>query len=642
MKNIFWFIILLFLVACASIGNPSGGPRDEEPPRFVRSNPDPGATNFSGDQITLYFNELVNVKDAFSKVVISPPSTSTPRVSSLGRRVTIKFEDTLRANTTYTIDFADAIEDNNENNPLTNFSYTFSTGPDIDSLGFSGMVLSAEALEPMQGKLIGLHLNHADSAIRMLIPDYVARTDDYGRFFFQGLKPGAYRVFALDDADGNRVYSSPEEEFGVLDYFVEPWVDYAIVADTIRNIKTGEIDTIKMRTRRMLMPNDVLLRSYTSRFKQQYMTKYERIDSTRLQFLFNSPSLSTPEFAIAGAPRLKDWAIMERSATNDTILLWLKPRSLVGADTLRVAVAFMATDSAMNLSERRDTLRMTFDRKKFNRQKADEIKAAEKKWKAEHKAMGDSAPPFEPPAVFMNINIVGSSVQEVNLPLYFETDKPLAALDTASFHLEIMQDSTWTPIAVDISQSDSLKPRSFQIRNPWKYETKYRLRVDSLAMTDIYGVQSRPFSHEFTTRAEGDYSSLTMRLRGLDPGIPAFVELLTQDKPVRRGIVADGVVTFEYLLPGSYYARMYEDYNGNSVYDPGDFDKGIEPDVSYYYPKEINLKKNWSKDETWDVFGTPINLQKPEAIRKNKPKQRHTPTPGKKKEKIREEEEDEE
>ncbi|MDE5872003.1 MAG: Ig-like domain-containing protein, partial [Muribaculaceae bacterium] len=129
---------VMLLWGCASIGNPSGGPRDEDPPRFVRANPAPGSVNVDPSNIHIDFNELINVKDAFQKVVLSPPGTSTPRVSTRGRRVVVNITDTLLPNTTYTIDFGDAIEDNNEANKLSGFAYTFSIGPTLDSLRISG------------------------------------------------------------------------------------------------------------------------------------------------------------------------------------------------------------------------------------------------------------------------------------------------------------------------------------------------------------------------------------------------------------------------------------------------------------------------------------------------------------------------
>ena len=178
MRSLLWVLLSATLIAsCASIGNPSGGPRDEDPPRFVRANPAQGSVNVDRKRIDIEFDELVNVKDAFQKVVVSPTSKSVPRVSSLGKKVTVQFNDSLLPNTTYTIDFANSIEDNNENNKLQGFTYSFSTGPTLDTLQISGMVLSADALEPQQGMLVGVYSNLADSAFSTLPFERVAKTD---------------------------------------------------------------------------------------------------------------------------------------------------------------------------------------------------------------------------------------------------------------------------------------------------------------------------------------------------------------------------------------------------------------------------------------------------------------------------------
>ncbi|MDE6811606.1 MAG: Ig-like domain-containing protein, partial [Muribaculaceae bacterium] len=151
-------MMLILAEGCASIGNPSGGPRDERPPRFVKADPAPGAVNVSSDRhrFRIEFDELIDVKDPTSKVIISPPGAVIPRVSAQGRHVEISFQDSLMPNTTYTIDFADAIQDINENNPVNNFAYTFSTGPVLDSLRIAGRVLSARAMEPLPRQLVGL------------------------------------------------------------------------------------------------------------------------------------------------------------------------------------------------------------------------------------------------------------------------------------------------------------------------------------------------------------------------------------------------------------------------------------------------------------------------------------------------------
>lgn len=190
-------------------------------------------------------------------------------------------------------------------------------------------------------------------------------------------------------------------------------------------------------------------------------------------------------------------------------------------------------------------------------------------------------------------------------------------------HLLVQKDSVWAPLTKDllITAADTLAPRSLTIDYPWDYGAKYRLEVDSVAGTDIYGKTTMPFKTEFSTLTPGDYCTLAFNMSGLDPGIPAFVELLdASDKPLRLAAVENGRAFFPFLAPGKYYARVVEDYDGNGQFDTGDYESGLQPDLVYYYPKVINIKKNWDKEEAWDVFGTPIESQKPKAVLKNKPK----------------------
>lgn len=616
--------VLIVMAACASIGNPSGGPRDEQPPRFVRSNPAPGSTNFKGEVVNIYFDELVNVKDAFTKVVVSPPSDQTPRVSSQGRQVSVRFPDTLIANTTYTIDFGNAIEDNNESNQLDNFSFTFSTGDHIDTLGISGMVLSSFNLEPLQGAFVGVHSNLNDSAFHKLRFDRVSRTDDCGRFSIAGLAPGKYRVFALVDGDADMRYSSPEEEIAFYDVVVEPTARTEIVSDTVWNLKEERVDTVVPRRRTVLLPNDILLRSFVSRFKQQYITKYERQDTTRILLTFNSPSDTPATYSVIGAPRLKEWAVEERSSDNDTVTLWLRNPALVSADTLRLAVNYLKTDSTLRSVPVSDTLRFVFDRKNHVRLSEQKRKDLLKELRKQYHESADSAlAAQESMPSLITFEALGGTTRDINKPLNLQISMPPDRLDTLAFHLDMKKDSLWIPIKAPLPVlPDSARPRLLRIDYPWEFGASYRLRIDSLAAESIYGDGSAPLSFEFKMRPESDYSSLTLNISGLDPGVQSFVELLQNDNPIEKVTVENGRAVFPYLQPGKYYLRVYEDFNGNGVYDPGDYDAGVRPDLVYYYPKQVTLKKNWSKEESWDVFGTPVNLQKPSAILQNRPAQK--------------------
>lgn len=601
------------LASCASIGNPSGGPRDEEPPRFVRANPAPGSVNVTRDRIDIEFDEIVNVKDAFSKVVVSPVSKSVPRVSSLGKRVSVQFTDTLLPNTTYTVDFANAIEDNNEGNKLQGFTYSFSTGPQIDTLQISGMVLSADGLEPQQGMLVGIHSNLSDTAFATLPLERIAKTDDRGRFSIKGVAPGAYRIFALADVDNDYKRANPEEAMAFYDFTVSPTAERVEATDTVFDLATGAVDTVISRQRTRFLPNDILLRSFESDYKTQFLQNYQRVDSTKVKMIFNAPSDSLPRLDIVDMPGYKDWRVLESSERNDTLTYWMLPPTLVATDSLRMAVTYLRTDSTRNLSAVTDTLKFFTERPKAPKKKK------EKKKDKDEEEQADTVAPKIPP---LGLQMVTGTTQEVYLPLVMEFATPLSRLDTAALHLEVMVDSVWGPVPKEWSPQleHPYNPRRFKIEYPWEYSSQYRLRIDSLAATGIYGLQTDPLEHSFKTKGEEDYCTLSFTITNFVDSVPAFVELLSaSDAPVRREKVEGGVVRFPYLAPGKYYARIFEDFDGDGRYTTGNFDSLRQPDAAYYYPKVVNIKKNWEKSETWNVFETAIDLMKPDAVKKNKP-----------------------
>ncbi len=595
------------VTGCANIGMPSGGPRDEEPPYLVSAMPADGSRNVTRPVMTLTFNELVNVKDAFSKVVMSPAGRP-PRVSSQGKRVTIRF-DSLKPNTTYTIDFADAIEDNNESNKLQNFAYTFSTGETLDSLRISGRVLGSYDLEPRPGIVVGVIPDEGaekmkeDSAFTKIPLLRVSKADDRGRFIIRGLAQGSYRLFALKDNDADFRYSADNEEIAFYDEPVIPSTEGTIAYDTIWDSKTGLPDTVVMRNRTRYLPNDILLRTFTSPARTQYVSRYERNDSNRLFLKMNAASTELPRMCLIGADI--SWTVVESRPERYSITVWL-PENLEKRDSILMAVDYTRIERGKESEEVSDTL-------KFIRKK---LPAPKKKKKVRISAADSIA------RITTSFRIISETQQEVWKPLFVETKTPLAKLDTAAIHLNLYKDSVWQRVTkgLHIYTPDTLSPRVIAVDYPWDYGTRYKLEIDSLAGTDIYGMPTLPLSGELTTRAADQYCSLRLNLLGLEPGVPAFVELLdTGDKPIRTASVENGSAFFPFLQAGKYYARVIEDYNGNGLYDAGDFDMGLQPEHAYYYPKVINIKKNWDKEENWDVFGTAIDLQKPVAILKNKP-----------------------
>ena len=612
MKNLrlhTYYIILftacMLLYSCASIGNPSGGPRDEDPPIYIKSNPALGATNVNRQKIEIEFNELVNVKDAFSKVVVSPTSKTVPRVSSQGKKVIVNFTDSLAPNTTYTIDFANSIEDNNESNQLKNFAFWFSTGETIDTLQISGMVLSAENLEPQQGIIVGVHTNFDDTVFKNVRLERVAKTDDRGRFVIRNLKPGNYRVFALNDLNNDMRWDNPAEDIAFFDTIISPYSEQTTATDTIYDLINEKIDTIVSRIRTRFLPNNILLNSFNIGYKPQYLVKNERLDSTRISLIFNAPSDSLPSLSLVNQPETKDWYRLQRSLQNDSLTYWLEPKAML-TDTLIVSTRYMANDSAQQLSWRTDTIKFITNRPK--------IKPKKKK-----KEKNDST--VAPIIKFLDLKITSNSSHDVYNPLVLITGEPIDSINQSAIYLEEKQDTIWIRNdSISLLPLDSISLTNFKIEYNWKFGTEYKLSIDSLALTGMYGLFNKPLSHSFTIKKEEDYSNLFLDIQGLPDSIPAFIELLnSSDKPVRKAFVENGDAIFLYLEAGTYYARLIEDRNNNGIYDTGNYDEWSQPEFVYYYPKKINLKKNWDVTQTWNIFEVALDMQKPEAIKKNKP-----------------------
>lgn len=609
-KSLYYIFIIIaaaVMYSCANIGNPSGGPIDKTPPIFMRSNPTPNAVNVKDRKIEIFFDEIVTLKDPSTKIIVSPAQTEMPRMSALGRKVTVELVDSLLPNTTYTIDFSNSIQDNNEGNAIDNFAFAFSTGSVIDSMRVSGYVLDSRTLEPMQSVVVGLQSNLADSAFHKEKLQRVALTNDRGQFTIRNVSPGSYHIFALKDLDRDYKFGNPTEDIAFLDSIIVPSIGSREAADTVYN-DLNEIDTIMRATRPAYFPNDILLSMFNEDRKSQYLANNLRVDSTRISLTFAAASDTLPSLSIVGRNDVPDqWYTLERSQTNDTLTYWIRPPHLVSADTLMVATTYLRTDTASNLSWGTDTLKFTFQRQKAKKKKKNEET--------------DSLEQIR----FMELHPLANGTQEVYAPLLLQTGTPIERYSREAFHLQrkLQNDTTFYPAEIkSIALRDStLSRRDLMLKVDWEPGAAYTLAVDSLAMTDIYGLQTKPLKVDFNVRKMEEYGNIVFNITAVRDS--AIVELLDgTEKIVLRAPVKSHRAELLNLLPGKYYARLFIDRNGNGKYDTGNYDMHLQPEETVYYPGAINLKKNWDVEQTWDIYATPIDKQKPEAIKKNKPERK--------------------
>lgn len=618
-SNLNYLLVLLAVLgiyACASTGSPDGGPYDETPPKFVRATPEPNAVNNRRKKIALEFDEFIQLEKASEKVIISPPQIEQPEVKSSGHRVLVEFFDSLRANTTYTIDFGDAIVDNNEGNPLGQFAYAFSTGPSIDTMAVSGTVLNAENLEPIKGIQVGLHRNLQDSAFVKLPFDRISRTDSRGRFTIRGIAPGKYRIFALMDGNQNYLFDSKTEQIAYSDSLVVPDMEPAVRLDTVWNQKdTTKIDTVIKRNYTRFLPDNILLRAFKEVNTMQYLMKSERPKTTQFSLYFSAKADSMPK--LRGLDFDERQLIAEANPEKDSITYWIKDTTLCERDTLTLQLTYPATDSLNRLVPKTDTLRMVNKIPKARRQAmlADELKKKEKERKKKERKGDTLAVDTE----FLRMNVDAPSSLDLNRNIYLNFDEPIERIDTAAIHMATMIDSVWTDIPY-IFRPDSVLPRRYEILANWQPGMQYRLRIDSLAFRGIYGLGTDKVENTLKVKTLEDYGTLYLNIIGA--GKHAVVQLLNSSDAVVRqqSVTPKNTCDFYFLQPGTkYYIRLFNDDNNNGKWDTGNYAEHLQPEEVFYFPKVWEMKANFEFEETWDVHATAPEKQKLDEIKKQKP-----------------------
>ncbi|MCQ2335233.1 MAG: Ig-like domain-containing protein [Paludibacteraceae bacterium] len=394
------------MVSCANRGvGPTGGPKDETPPVLKQETPANGTVNFRGNIISLLFDEYLQLNDVANQVFISPPQNKQPLVKAVGKRVTVTFEDELADSTTYTIDFGDAICDYNERIPVSGYVFSFSTGPEIDSLQMSGVLLNSENLNPMSGILVGIHTCTHDSAISSYPFTRIARTDSTGAFTVRNIRPGSYRIYALNDVSKDYVYQ-PGEGLAFLDSIYIPTATDSLllpavpnalpdslrsVADSLRALSTDSLsvipadslpvltadstlnlrtdsltgdslmnDSVKLQMPKMITfyaPKDIVLRYFVEDKQRHYFGKYTREEQHLIQLTFAAPQDSLPVFRFLTEPLpadsvLKPAADSMVSLTPDTLfsdsLVSLVPDSLLSDSLERFATLTMDSLTMQN------------------------------------------------------------------------------------------------------------------------------------------------------------------------------------------------------------------------------------------------------------------------------------------------------
>lgn len=575
MKDIRYIVysgLALLLIGCANRGiGPQGGPRDSIPPQLVKEIPLNRTTNFNAKKIEITFNEYIQGDNVVDNVLLSPPMKQMPDIRFVGKKVLVQLNDTLKPETTYTIDFGRAICDFTEKNPLPGYRYAFSTGEVIDSMSVEGTILNSEDLKPAIGVLVGAYANLADSVFEQQAFDYVSKTDSFGYFRIDNMRPGLYSIYALQDIS--------------RDYFYQPGegLAFGLTAES-RFLK---VDSLAVDS--TIVDSLPTLYFFKEEKVRQYLQRGLRPEAYQLQFLFSGKHDSVPTFRALRPSEVDtsysddkyvDWMPYSRwsyNETNDTIMVWLTDSVAIRQDSIFVEVSHYRTDSVYQLEHVIDTVKCIYRAPRLTERL---IADRKKQWENRKLKITSSL----------------SGTAEVDKPLILTFAMPVDSITKDSITLWHKVDTVYTPLTYELKPLDDIGLK-YEVAYPWQPGEAYEMRIDSGLVIDCYGKANDKTLVQFKRRPLEDYSTLRVYVEPANKQLR--VQLLDkQEKMLRDVPLQKGQVYFEHLAPSTYKLRVYVDENNDGRWTTGDWMLKRQPEKVYNHDKELNMKANWDFEET--------------------------------------------
>lgn len=647
------------LYGCARPGSPEGGPYDTTPPRLIKCLPANGTVRFEGNKVKIYFDENVRVEKSNEKVIFAPPQMAPPRIlSGHGKNIIVIYEDSLRSNTTYTIDFTDAIVDLNEGNPLEGFTYAFSTGEVIDSMEIRGKVYDAWGLYPIPGIYVGVHRDSIDSLFEKTPFLRMGRTLSDGSFTIANLPEGSYRLFALNDIDKDYRYSQRTEGFAFSPTWVKAVPPLPPVDSTARTDSLSSTDTLSLPPDSLLtlLPRQdtlpkrdsfatanslsaktvseeqptVLLRYSVNAPKKQYLKKSVRKDSLSLTLSFALPVDPIPQLTLQ-ADSLKPlaqyfWGAMD--ATAQEITYWMVDSALYKRDTLALVVHYPTLDSLEHTTLKADSIRLLYNRttaqggkKATPRPKA--ISVGTQKNQVPQDSVATDA--IQPDKRALKVDLLEHKTvwaKTVRDTLELSTQEPVLHIDTTRIRLLALPDSLAQKDSLTVGEALPIvlqrSPRNacnLQLLCNYQIGMRYRLQLDSAALRSAYGSVSDSLSFSFRTLTEDQLGSLHIQWDSLTISHPTYLQLVTEENQtvLQQQLLADSI-TLYHLPPGSYYARLWVDANNNGLWDPARYPLQ-QPEEAYLYPQAVAIQAKFTNKITWAPYATPLYKQRPQGLK---------------------------
>lgn len=383
-------LIVFMTFSCAQIGSVTGGDKDTAAPNLKKSRPVIYSAEYDGKKVKIKFDEYYQLDNAETKFLMSPPHDSLkPKIKTKGKWLVVKFKEKLKDDTTYTLQFFDAIKDFNEGNNIENFNFVFSTGNVCDSFAVAGQILDGQTLECQKEMLVGLYgeqTGFVDSVPIKQKPDYITRTDTAGRFKIDNVIPGRYKVFAMTDINESQRFDLENEKIAFLKTIIETKAERVRKVDSLpagtilhlgekghRILDTLLTDSVIVQDLLYTTPNNLLLFSFEEVHLIQYITDRSRDMRSRFKINFNKTVGQDSVIITYVDDTLKSpKMIYDFNKKRDSLIVWLTDTTDINNDTLEVRVSFPTLDSLNNPIVETDTLSVRFKNKKAGKGKKEE------------------------------------------------------------------------------------------------------------------------------------------------------------------------------------------------------------------------------------------------------------------------------
>ena len=591
-----------FLSRCASIGSPTGGPKDTLAPVIISVTPELNSTNFKSDRIYLAFDEYVQLKDQQKELFTSPAMRKKPKISLRGRGIHIEIEDdSLLPNTTYAIEFGATVVDNNEGNPLYGLRYVFSTGDKIDSLVMSGYTEDSQKLDSMGRTFIYFFEADSvevpdsyDSTMFKYKPSKIARSQKNGIFIAQNLKPVDYRIYAFYDTNDNQAYEPSIDKVGFLDGTYNPskMPEFKIWYDSVRRYYSAD--------------PQLYLRMFTDvSFSRQSLKESQRPEQNRVKLFFSAPRPEILKLELDSVP--SDKIIIEpETEGRDTLSLWLGVDPDRLPDTIRGTITYLKHDSVRVLREATEKLSLAWRRVESREQERERERQEKAKAKAEAEGKEWREPPTPSTFKMVQPSLKAEVNPEEDLLLEFAT--PLTRFDSTSFELLSWSEKKDTLREKVTFRPDSINPRKWRMSSRWTPEREYKLYIPTDALADITGEGNDSLTLNLTVSDIEKFATLNLKVIPRLEGAVYVVQLLdSSNKPLRefRDIGA-GNHTINYVPAGEVRIRIIEDLNGNGKWDSGNMVERRQSERAEFYKNEkeeelFTTKTGWEFEFTFDM-----------------------------------------